>query len=342
MDRIPPHAALSESVELVKLSGEPQAAAMVNAVLRALQRGGRPRLSALDAQAPWMLERWRVNFGDDAALRVAEANQREPQRAVRASGSGAALAPAAYLSRAFFATAPQSNEDGVRVQDEGSQLVAELAAHAASNAKCVLDACAAPGGKTAVLAELLPAARIVAVDLSAARLRTMQRLLPEALRERVETVQSDAGELPPDGPLAGPFDLALVDAPCSGTGTLARNPEIKLRLSESDLARQAQRQMRILRSVWQRVSPGGTVVYSTCSLEPEENATVIDQFSRSAPEAKIIPAAEVLQRMQTDGALRTGALAALLATALRGDFLQTLPGVHSCDGFFAAILRKRM
>src|SRR5882757_3804893 len=157
----------------------------------------------------------------------------------------------------------------MRIQDEGSQLIAELA----GGGSRILDCCAAPGGKTAILAENNPQAEITACDISESRLNAMRRSFArEPLTSNVHCALADATDLP----FRHDFDLILCDAPCSGTGTLARNPEIKLRLAASDLERQQERQIAILRSAYRVLAPGGRLVYSTCSLELEENRIVIE------------------------------------------------------------------
>lgn len=138
----------------------------------------------------------------------------------------------------------------------------------------------------------------------------------------------------------GNFDLILVDAPCSGTGTLARNPEIKLRLAVSDLARQQERQIAILRSAYQVLAPGGRLVYATCSLEPEENSAVIESFLGAESSARLFDIGERLKTMQDQGSLHPGGAELLRERALRGRYLQTLPGSLPCDGFFAAMLTR--
>ena len=153
---------------------------------------------------------------------------------------------------------------------------------------------------------------------------------------------ADATALPlRDGvAVSGNFDLILVDAPCSGTGTLARNPEIKLRLAVSDLSRQQERQIAILRSAYRVLAPGGRLVYSTCSLEPEENSAVSREFLGAEPSARLLDVGERLKAMQDEGSLHPGGAQLLRETALRGRYLQTLPGSLPCDGFFAAILTR--
>ena len=157
-------------------------------------------------------------------------------------------------------------EGRAAIQDEGSQLVALLV----GEGRNILDCCAAPGGKTRILAERNPDATIAAMELHPQRAALLRKLVRA---ENVRVVAGDVRQMP----LAGGFDRVLVDAPCSGTGTLARNPEIKWRLKPEDLLRLQEYQVEILRAAMQQVSHGGRIVYSTCSLEPEENEDVIQK-----------------------------------------------------------------
>ncbi len=185
-------------------------------------------------------------------------------------------------------------EGRARVQDEGSQLIAELAACAGENldrkAKSILDACAAPGGKTLILAERNPEARIVACESSPQRLAALRKRLA-AYAGRVECRLADATALQEESA----FDLVLADVPCSGTGTLGRNPEIRHRLRLEDLPRQAERQRAILRAALRAVRRGGRVVYSTCSLEPEENEQVVAAVLAENGNARQVSFAPVLR-----------------------------------------------
>ena len=332
LERIPAHAALSESVELCRAAGEPHATGMVNAVLRKLA-AAKPTSPSQDVRQPectaplyepvaafaerlghpqWMVERWVAAYGRDAALTICEADQREP-----ASGG-------------MFV----ENNGDLPQMDDGSRLVAELAAAAAPGAKRVWDCCAAPGGKTLILARRLEGAEVVASDVSARRLaQTEARLRRYTYAERVEFAVADAAD---DKGVEGDFDLILCDVPCSGTGTLAGNPEIRHRLKVEDLARQAKRQREILAGALQRLTPGGRLVYSTCSLEREECEDVVEAIVKK----------EGWRRVSVDGVL--GELVARgvvaegveLRSAVREGALRTLPGVQGCDGFFAVVLER--
>jgi 16S rRNA (cytosine967-C5)-methyltransferase len=319
MDKIPAHAALSESVELCKVAGEPHAAGMVNAVLRKVAAAQKPGLRIHESTAAfaerlghprWMVERWVAEYGREAALKICEADQKEPAPGGMFSESGGGL--------------PQ--------MDDGSRLVAEIAAAAMSGAKRVWDCCAAPGGKTLILARRLGAAEIVASDVSARRLaQTEARLKRYAYAERVQFDVADAADAKA---VEGEFDLILCDVPCSGTGTLAGNPEIRHRLKVEELARQAERQGAILKGALKRLAPGGRLVYSTCSLEPEECEDVIEAVAGGV---RRVPVETLLAELGEQGILVKGAE---LDSAVREGNLRTLPGVHGCDGFFAAVFER--
>ena len=161
----------------------------------------------------------------------------------------------------------QYEKDARNFRMKAPQLVAELLGVGQNSGQRILDSCAAPGGKTAILLSNNAQASVVACDISAVRLKAMrQRLARPEWRERIEFHVADASRLPE----MGLFDRILCDAPCSGTGTLARNPEIRHRLQPEDLQRQAARQRSILASLLRRLAPGGRLLYATCSLEPEE------------------------------------------------------------------------
>ena len=321
MDRIPAHAALSESVELCKMANEPHAAGMVNAILRkiaAAQKPGTRLYESVPAFAErlghprWLVERWVTEYGRDAALAICEADQREPTE-----------------SGMFIETGEE-----LPSMDDGSRLVAELAASALpEGAKTVWDCCAAPGGKTLMLALRASAASVTATDVSARRLAQMQaRFKRYDYAGRIESAVADATSLSDDKR----FDLILCDVPCSGTGTLARNPEIRHILKPEELTRQAARQGAILKGALARLAPGGRLVYSTCSLEPEENERVVEELAG----VRRVPVEGLLTRLTEAGLLKADAAASLTATAVREQALRTIPGVHGCDGFYAVVLER--
>jgi 16S rRNA (cytosine967-C5)-methyltransferase len=337
MERIPPHAALSESVELTKASGHSHASGMVNAVLRRVAEAASTlQLEPEAAHPAWLLTRWAKQFGAAAVAEITYYDQQPPTAAVRVSiplPEEGSLLPGTLLNNARRVPEETAIPEGWRIQDEGSQLVAELAGRGGR----ILDCCAAPGGKTAILASNNPKSEVTACDISEARLNAMRRnFAKDPVTARVHCLLADATDLP----FRDDFDLILCDAPCSGTGTLARNPEIKLRMAASDLKRQQQRQLAILRSAFRVLAPGGRLVYATCSLEPEENAAVVEAFLKEEPAALRSSVDERVRGMQQEGTLHDRGAELLRRYGLRDGYLQTLPGLIPCDGFFAALLTR--
>jgi 16S rRNA (cytosine967-C5)-methyltransferase len=370
LDRVPAHAVLNDSVELVKQGRESGAAGMVNAVLRRIQgtadsgQGREEQRSTTNIQRAetlrtadqvaarwahplWMVKRWARRYGLEAAEAICRWDQEPASIVLRVAPHealpgldtepGGFLTGARRLVEGEVARSAAFQEGRLRIQDEGSQLVAEIAARADANPVRVLDLCAAPGGKTAILAERLPAAEITAVDLSRKRLEAMRRMLPEAVAERMRFEVADATkmELQPE------WDLILCDVPCSGTGTMGRNPEIRLRVTEGDLGRQQARQLAILRAGLAGLKPGGRLVYSTCSMEREENEQVVEAGLREAAGFRQLPVDENLDALAADGIL-TADGRERLRSATEGPYLRTIPGIHPCDGFFAAVLERQV
>ena len=362
LNRIPTRAAVHESVELVKRARKRSAAPFVNAVLRKLAansasslsstsaaKGTAADLAAGSAHPLWLVERWIQEYGIDAARRICEFDQIIPTTAIRLRSSraeeqlkaegfellpGALLASARRILQGYVTSSAAFREGSCVIQDEASQLVAALVGTGAS----ILDCCAAPGGKTAAIADLNSGVAIAAVDVHPHRARLLRKQLsataspPGAPGRNIQVVAADARHLP----FSRKFDRVLADVPCSGTGTLARNPEIKWRLTPADLIDLQGRQGEILRAAMARVAEGGRLVYSTCSLEREENEDVIAKVMPENPSFRVIECGAELRRLQRQGELLLTDLSALTS----GPYLRTIPGIHSCDGFFAAILEK--
>jgi 16S rRNA (cytosine967-C5)-methyltransferase len=326
LDRIPAHAAIFESVELVKQSGEQYAAGLVNAVLRKLAQALKLQDSdAIAAHPAWMVERWVTASGRETAEAVCRYDQLPPPTTIRHQAKDLHLEEGAFVVSAKRVISGEVKA-GVRIQDEGSQLIAELA----GRGREILDCCAAPGGKTAILAERNPAASITACDLSPARLKAMQKNLSGlGIHFRV----LDATQLP----FEKQFDLVLCDAPCSGTGTLARNPEIRHRLTVDDLARHHERQVGLLRSAMHALREGGRLIYSTCSLEAEENEDVVAEALEAETGFRLLPWEDQIRSLEREGVLHAGTADRLAV----GDFLRTFPGLYPGDGFFAACLVRQ-
>lgn len=280
LTRIPAHAAVAESVDLVKFAGKSSSSGFVNAVLRRLPQlpiaWPSPEVRYSLPAGLWL--RWQANYPDKAST-IAAACLEEPQTWLRVPPGRAAL-------ESEFEGAPPP---GSRRMDIGSQQVVPLLDLRPGN--LVLDLCAAPGNKTAQALE--SAVTVIACDSSVRRLASMVVSCPR--------VQLDAELSLPFGPI---FDRILIDAPCSGTGTLARNPEIRWRLTADEIVRQGERQAKILRRALTCLKPGGRLVYSTCSLEPEENEEVVNRVAAS--------------RVRSS--------------------MKRLPGVDPGDGFYAAVI----
>ncbi|HZL57701.1 MAG TPA: transcription antitermination factor NusB [Bryobacteraceae bacterium] len=289
LDRVPAHAAVNDSVELARRAGKSSAAAFVNAVLRRALR--EPFAAPESASTPaWLLARWIARFGESTAHAIAHASVAPPGRYVRV-GSG--IPPhGATTTEVQGCYLLESGDPGAyRFQDIGAQSVVPLLELEPN--QTFLDLCAAPGNKTAQALET--PVRAVACDLHLSRARMLEPLgIPLLVADAAKPL-----------PFSRRFDRILVDVPCTGTGTLSRNPEIRWRLRPNDIADLQSRQQAILANALALLEPNGLLVYSTCSLECEENEDVI----------------------KTSGA-------SLLRT------MQRVPGRDPGDGFFAAVLRR--
>jgi len=338
--RVPDHAAVSETVSLARLL-EPPGAGFVNAVLRRLQREGPPPepdakedplgwLTTAGSLTGWIAARWLERYGADEALARARAlleappvhvhlNPRRADAAARADEDGLVLTetgvPGAWeVVRGRPGRLAASGL--LHVQDKGSQLVALLAARQGT----VLDACAAPGGKSLLLSDRTgPAGRVVASDVSARRLRTLVDARARWGAGRLDVVVAD-GRTPP---FRGGFDSVLLDAPCTGLGTLARHPDIRWRARPADPGRHRERQRLLLDAAGSLVRPGGRLVYATCSVEDEETTEVVQPFLERHP------------------AIEPETLPEWVRPYASGPFVRMSPARERGDAFFAAVLARR-
>jgi len=365
LDKVPARAAVNESVEMVKIARKSSAGTLVNAVLRRMAAEAdspaekflpasapeAERLSILHSHPTWMVKRWLSRLGEALTIALLQANNRAPRLScalqdesdreqVRSEleKTGMRIEPGMLLQNAFSVSGgsparTQAFRAGkISIQDEASQAVPLLLG--ANPGDRVLDVCAAPGGKTPTLVRA--AGRkgvIIAADRHAHRLRAMRSQFQRLGLEGVHLVELDATQ---PLPFRGAFDRVLVDAPCSGTGTLARHPEIRWRLGEDRLAEFHLLQRQLLETALAVVAPGGRLVYSTCSIEPEENENVVDevlQDARSVRRLETIEAAQILEPY-----LAPGVSAAEFFGVDR--YFRTWPAVRHTDGFFAAILEK--
>lgn len=288
LDRVPSHAVVNDAVELARRSGTASAAAFVNAVLRQSLR--RPFEAAETLSTPaWLLERWTAAYGGETAKGIAAASLRVPERYIRV---GAAAPPpgAEPTEIAGCYRLPAGDPGGFRFQDISAQAVVPLLR--LEPGQTFLDLCASPGNKTAQALET--PLRAVACDLHLSRAAMLRELgIPVVVLNGEQQL-----------PFSRKFDRILLDAPCSGTGTLARNPEIKWNLEPEDFADLRERQIALLRNAFAQLAPAGRLVYSTCSLEREENEEVVAALGANVVET-----------------------------------MQRIPGRDAGDGFFAAVLQ---
>lgn len=292
LDRVPAHAVVSDAVELVKRARKKSAAGLVNAVLRKAPkvRLDFPQEWIRLSTPEWLLKRWREQFGADKSECIADASLREPETFVHALAAPALPHEGTEVANCYRILS--GNTAKLRTQDIGSQWIVTLLELGSAKGP-LLDLCAAPGGKTRIGLEA--GIGVVACDRHYQRLHELSPLgCPLAQVDATRPL-----------PFRRAFDRILVDVPCSGTGTLARNPEIKWRLKPENLGELHSAQVRILRNALECLAPGGLLVYSTCSLEREENEAVLEEVLGTPP-----------------------------ACTYR------LPGVQPGDGFFACVIRS--
>lgn len=349
LTRVPPSAAVNESVNLVKESGVRSASGFVNAVLRKALRNPSDKSGIRDSEdqasrelshPEWMLRRWSTFIGEAEARLLALANNTSPAVAVRVNtlraaedeviaaleARGVTMRASRFVPHAYAivedsgGVARAANEGLIYIQDEASQLVSLILN--AQPGDRVLDLCAAPGSKSSHIAALLQdKAWIVACDVHSHRLASLASTCKRLGVQSIDAVTLDATRALPFTRDSPKFDRVLVDAPCTGTGTLRRNPEIKWRLKPQDIVRLSGIQLDLLTVAAQQVREGGRLVYSTCSIEGEENEDVI---------GRLLERNRSLRKIEQD--------AGELVTP--EGFIRTFPHRHGMDGFFVAVLEK--
>ncbi|HXT62631.1 MAG TPA: 16S rRNA (cytosine(967)-C(5))-methyltransferase RsmB, partial [Pyrinomonadaceae bacterium] len=347
LTRVPSSAAVNESVTLVRASREQSAAGFVNAVLRRATREPNyepatdisdpiEKLSVETSHPRWLLERWIDAFGFDEAAAFARANNETPPTAFRLTSLAQTESAIDELRAAGAELIPSKiSPDGWRangagavlhdlalsgmiyLQDEASQLLPHALQPQAGDR--VLDVTAAPGSKATHIAKIAPGAEVIAGDIHSHRAKTMRQLAAKQ-GARIHVIIHDAVKALPFPKYS--FDRVLLDAPCSGTGTLRRNPEIRYRLKADDIVQLSAQQTRMLENASLALRPGARLIYSTCSVEPEENECVINAFLAKYPDfARVQPSAP--------GSLITSE-----------GFARTWPHRDGCDGFFFATLER--
>ncbi len=349
--RVPPWAAVNEAVEMEKKLGRPR---VVNAVLRNLLRvpeterlglgrirkqGTVPRIALRTSHPPWLVKRWVQRFGEEEASALAEANNRIPPLTLRTNTLKIArdalirrLAdmdvrgePTPHSPDGIKLGEPHPDErlgsvkDSFMIQDEASQIISFLVDPRPGER--VLDACAAPGGKATHMAQLMQdTGEIIAVE---SRRERMGRLMENIRRLGISSVSVVHADILGYS-AEQPFDRVLLDAPCSALGVIRRNPDVKYRHSLRDLMRFRANQLDILRHVSGFLKPGGIMVYSVCSTEPEEGEDVIKEFLKESGDFYIIESSlPFLWGLMKDG------------------FLRTYPHAHDMDGFFGVRLCRK-
>jgi 16S rRNA (cytosine967-C5)-methyltransferase len=339
---IPDHAAVDLSVRLVQASKHrAHYAGLVNAVLRRVARDGKAALAKADTATldtpPWLLQRWSKAYGTETAHAIALANAREAALDLSVKSDAAAWAArlngqvmpggtVRLIAQGPVPSLPGYDDGQWWVQDAAAALPAHLFGDVRD--KHIADLCAAPGGKTAQLA--LGGAKVVAVDRSKVRLERLQDNL-RRLNLKADIVVADAASWE-----AGPFDAVLVDAPCSATGTIRRHPDIPWQKHPGDIVKLAALQQRLLGNAVRLTKPGGTIVYCTCSLEPEEGEVAIASFLARTPAVGRRPIApdEIFGQsgfLTPDGDLRT----------LPSHWPSADARMSGLDGFFACRLERR-
>ena len=353
-DRIPPFAAVNEAVGIAGKTC-PAASGLVNALLRTalrkkdaiawpdMAKDPGKAISVIHSHPRWLVERWLDEFGIDETIAICRANNAVPPLALRVNSlkasreqavaalaqEGLTVEPTAFSPDGLLLASPAAGlretdswrEGLIRIQDEASQLIALLLSP--DPGENLLDLCAGTGGKTLHLAALMEnRGRVTAVDLHSDKVRQLQEEAGRLGTTIVETYAADAAT-PPEIFL-GFFDRVLLDAPCSGLGTIRRNPEIRWRLAPKDLNNCMQIQKRLLRSAADCVRPGGRLVYSVCTVTPEENEAVIEDLLNGRTDFSLIkpPIAGGIPPELIDPA----------------GFFRTFPHLHGTDGFFAALL----
>ena len=337
---LPAHAAVAATVDAARALGRTHQAALVNALLRRAQRDGLPAGDAASAWPDWLRARLQRDWPDDVdAIVRASAEPGPLWLRVNTQRSSVADLRARLVESRIEAVADPLCPQGLRidapipvsalpgfadgevsVQDGSAQLVAD--AFAPSPGARVLDACAAPGGKAAHLLERDPALRLLALDVEPMRLRSIAATFARlSIGATAALRQADAADVGAwwDG---RPFDAILLDAPCSATGVVRRQPDILLHRRESDIAALTQMQSRLLAALWPTLAPGGTLLYATCSILRDENDAQVAGFLARTPDASLLPLDARFGRDTGNGS-------------------QRLPGEDGMDGFFYARVLKQ-
>lgn len=357
LDRVPERAAVHEAVEIAKQRGHQGIASMVNGVLRSVIRqpetwdtppqGNKvEQLSYIESHPAWLVKRWIKLYGEEAARAICAANNRPPHASVRVNrlkitadelleklreqypqADYSQVSPDGLVISGHAAGTSWFHEGYLSVQDESSMLVGP-ALHAQPGMR-VLDACAAPGGKTTHIAELMQnQGEIIACDVHPHKRELIEQNANRLGVTIIKTMVADAADLPQQG--LGQFDRILLDAPCTGFGVIRRKPDIRWNKQPEDIKEISEIQWHLLQQVSQLLKPGGLMVYSTCTIDPKENQDMILRFCQEHPEF------ELDKTLQADLPERIREL-----MTENSGYVQILPHHFNSDGFFISRIRRK-
>lgn len=358
LDRVPDHAVLNEAVTIAEKRGHKGISGMVNGILRAIQREGLPdtvaieplsRRIAIETSHPdWMIERWTRQYGEEMARRIAEGNLSYPITSARVNTlvnsqddllnewteqgltceKGPWLDESIRVSKGVISKTAAFKEGRCSIQDEGSMLVTQLLNPMPGER--VLDACAAPGGKSTHIAERMKdQGELISLDIHQHKMKLIDAQAERLGIGMIQAQVTDAREVA-DVYDEASFDRILVDAPCSGLGVIQRKPDLKWSKSEEDIDRLIVIQKAILDSVWPLLKPGGIMIYSTCSVDKEENENQVKAFLGRHQDASIEP--EFNKRLPE--AIRTSSM-------INETGIQLIPAEFGTDGFYMTAILKQ-
>jgi 16S rRNA (cytosine967-C5)-methyltransferase len=357
LDKIPDRASIYEAVEIAKKRGHKGIASMVNGVLRSIQREGLPSLEeikdpierlAIETSHPvWLVKRWTDQFGFEKTKKMCETNLTAPLQTARVNttkisrdecielleNEGFMVEASPVIPEAIkclkgnLATSNAFKEGLITIQDESSMLVAH--ALDVEENQTILDAAAAPGGKSTHIAEKLnKTGKVISLDLHEHKVKLIGRAAERLGLENIEPKVLDS-RLAPEHFAAESFDRILLDAPCSGFGVMRRKPDIKYTKTEEDVYKLKQVQQELLQAVAPLLKKGGILVYSTCTVDREENHEVVESFLREN------------EQFEGDVTLKER-LPEAVKPLVDNFMLQILPQDFGSDGFYIACLRKKV
>lgn len=358
LDRVPDHAVLNEAVMIAGKRGHKGISGMVNGILRAIQREGLPdttgispevRKIAIETSHPdWMIERWIKQYGEKTARDIAEGNLSYPITSARVNilkttrkqliaewvdaglscEAGPWLEESIRVTKGVISRTKAFKEGRCSIQDEGSMLVTQLLNPQAGER--VLDACGAPGGKSSHIAERMNnQGELISLDIHEHKVNLIKSQAERLGISMIQAVLTDARTVSNTYEEAT-FDRILIDAPCSGLGVIQRKPDLKWSKSEHDIERLTVIQSDILDNVWPLLKSGGIMVYSTCTVDREENENQVKDFLKRHPDAEIEPGFE--ERLPN--AIRTSAL-------INETGVQLIPAQFGTDGFYMTAILKQ-